>query len=139
MGEAAKRLPSLAYGRILFDHFAKSIHPSLGILHVPSTRDLMERAYQRLEQGFQAPTSAELLLLFSIFAGASVICSPHPLGKMPGPANESIEGDFAAYCRVAMALLDSTRPMPACTAVRQPLFSPCILLPTSSASLECKS
>lgn len=87
----------------------------LGILHIPSTRTLIGQVYNHLDNGIDEITSAELLLLFSIFAGASVVYSPHHLGKMPAP-HEGVQGDFAAYCRIAMALLGTAKPNSACTA-----------------------
>ncbi|KAJ5155748.1 hypothetical protein N7492_008551 [Penicillium capsulatum] len=102
--ELTKKLPPLRQAKVLFEHYALVLHPNIGVLHIPSGRALMENNYQCFLEG-EEPSAADLMLLFSIFAGAALLWSPQLLAKL-NATREEARSAFLAYIRTAMCLLD---------------------------------
>ncbi|KAF7591569.1 hypothetical protein BBP40_001449 [Aspergillus hancockii] len=112
----ARHLPPVAQARILFKHFALTLGPTLGVLHLPSTRELMEQTYQSILKGVQ-PEVANILLLLSIFAGSVLAWTPQlleDLNTRPAEAKTA----FTAYTHLAVLIMDYPESMePSTTAL----------------------
>ncbi|KAG5939472.1 hypothetical protein E4U53_007794 [Claviceps sorghi] len=107
-----KNLPPLDEARILFHHYANTVRPGCGLLHMPSCRDTLEQTYQTLGQKESLPSTESLLLLFSIFAGASFMWSPGLLAQLGSTRAEEARAALASYTRLAMSIIDSNeRPL----------------------------
>lgn len=91
--------------RELFAHFTKSLQPTLGVLHIPSTRDLMEQTYRDIFEG-KEPNLTSLLLLFSILAGAALVWTPQLLETLSATQAEA-EAACTAYTTLATSILDN--------------------------------
>ncbi|KAJ5174464.1 uncharacterized protein N7482_000341 [Penicillium canariense] len=102
--DITRKFPPLRQARELFDHFARTLQPTFGVLHIPSARSLMEATYECLLEG-EEPSAADLMLLFSIFAGAALVWTPQLLEKL-NSTREEAKAAFIAYTRVALAILD---------------------------------
>ncbi|KAJ5579515.1 uncharacterized protein N7459_005500 [Penicillium hispanicum] len=102
--ELTRKLPPLRQARELVNHFASTLQPTVGVLHVPSTRDLVEKIYQSLLEG-EDPSWADLMLLFSIFAGAALAWTPGLLEILNATREEAMAA-FKAYTHYAYAILD---------------------------------
>lgn len=107
IGELTRRLPPLKQAKVLFDHHVHVLHPTIGVLHIPSGRTRMENVYSCLLEG-EEPPAADLMLLFSIFAGASLVWTPQLLDKIHATREEA-RSAFLAYARTAMCVLDHPR------------------------------
>jgi hypothetical protein len=104
MLDISRNLPPLRQARQLFSHFATTLQPTFGVLHIPSTNILMERTYEGLLEG-EAPSAENLMLLFSIFAGAALVWTPQLLVKLQSTREEA-KAAFKAYARLALDILD---------------------------------
>jgi hypothetical protein len=104
MAEAIKQLPPIGQARYMFDHFVKTLQPTFGILHIPSTRSIMEQTYQGMLDGEQ-PTPTNLMLLFSIFSGAALVWSPYILGQLNATQDEA-RAAFNTYSLLATSILE---------------------------------
>ncbi|KAJ5468226.1 hypothetical protein N7475_005978 [Penicillium sp. IBT 31633x] len=104
MIDAIKQLPPIGQARELFDHFVKRLHPTFGILHIPSTRSLMEESYQGMLNGEQ-PSPTNLMLLFSIFSGAALVWSPQLLQTLNATQAEA-RAAFDKYSQLALSILE---------------------------------
>ncbi|OGE58089.1 hypothetical protein PENARI_c001G10343 [Penicillium arizonense] len=102
--EAIKQLPPIGQARHMFDHFVKTLQPTFGILHIPSTRSIMEKTYQGMLDGEQ-PTSTNLMLLFSIFSGAALVWSPYLLRQLNATQDEA-RAAFNTYSLLATSILE---------------------------------
>ncbi|KAJ5137357.1 hypothetical protein N7526_003590 [Penicillium atrosanguineum] len=102
-----RKLPPLRQAKHLFDNFAKVLQPTFGVLHIPSTRILMDRTYQCFLEG-EEPPAADLMLLFAVFAGAALVWTPQLLEKLNATQWEA-KSAFMAYARLALAILDHPR------------------------------
>lgn len=67
----------------------------------------MENAYHCLLEG-EEPPAADLMLLFSIFAGASLVWTPQLLEKLNATREEAYSA-FLSYARTALCVLDHPR------------------------------
>ncbi|RBR08449.1 uncharacterized protein FIESC28_10249 [Fusarium coffeatum] len=89
------QLPPLAKANLLFDHFAVTLHSTLLIANNRKT-----------------PQTDELLLFFSIFAGACMSWTDELLVKVEATKGE-VTSDFDKYFHLAMAMADDSRkPLP---------------------------
>jgi hypothetical protein len=104
MTEAIKQLPPIGQARHMFDHFVKTLQPTFGILHIPSTRSIMEKTYQGMLDGEQ-PTPTNLMLLFSIFSGAALVWSPYLLRQLNATQDEA-RAAFNTYSLLATSILE---------------------------------
>ncbi|KAJ5609070.1 hypothetical protein N7528_009637 [Penicillium herquei] len=102
--ELARKLPPLWQAKELFNHFAAVIQPTIGVLHIPSTRRMIEKIYEGILDG-QQPPAADLMLTFSIFAGAVLGWTPVLLGKLSSTSEEA-QSALISYSRLALAILD---------------------------------
>lgn len=102
--EITKLLPPLHQARELFSHFAATVQPTFGVLHIPTARDIMENTYRCLLEG-EEPNASALLLVFGIFAGSALIWTPQLLQKLATTKSES-KAAFMAYARTALAIID---------------------------------
>lgn len=104
MLDISRNLPPLRQARQLFTHFAATLQPTFGVIHIPSTKSLMERTYEGLLEG-EEPSAENLMLLFSIFAGAALVWTPQLLVKLQS-TREQAKAAFEAYARLALDILD---------------------------------
>ncbi|KAF3387365.1 hypothetical protein F1880_000921 [Penicillium rolfsii] len=104
MLELTRNLPPLRQARHLFNHFATTLQPTFGVLHIPSTESLMERTYESLLEE-ETPSAENLMLLYSIFAGAALVWTPQLLVQLQSTPEET-KAAFKAYARLALDILD---------------------------------
>ncbi|KAE8384763.1 hypothetical protein BDV23DRAFT_176799 [Aspergillus alliaceus] len=114
--ELARHLPPIEEATDLFNHFVATVGSTFGVLHLPSTRELMDQTYQCILAA-REPEISRLLLLFGIFAGSMLSWTPQLLDKLhatPAEANAA----FKAYASLAVSIVDHPRPMePSTTAL----------------------
>lgn len=99
------KLPPLDEARLLFDHFSLALHPTFGVLHLPSTRTTMEETFHRASNGDTEICMANILMLFSIFAGAALSWTTQFLSKLRALRKEA-RAAFKMYARLAMSILE---------------------------------
>ena len=109
MAYLIKQLPPLRQARELFEHFATVLHPIFNVLHLPSSRALLEEMYQKLLNGQEHQGIANLLMLFSIFAGAALAWTPQML-KHLDCTQEAAKAAFTAYTDIGVSTLDNAHP-----------------------------
>jgi hypothetical protein len=95
----------------LFDHFVLALNPSHNILHIPSARDTLNKTYKAIQDNEEGPSRANLLLLFSIFAGASIAWTPELLEALAATP-ENAKAAFKAYAHAAKLVLDGDTSAP---------------------------
>ncbi|KAL4972931.1 hypothetical protein BDW66DRAFT_154277 [Aspergillus desertorum] len=100
----ARCLPPLAQAMELFNHFARCMHPTFGVLHIPSTRALMQQIYQNLLDGDE-PNIAGLALVYAIFAGAALAWTTELLEALHATQDEA-KIAFSTYSHLALSILD---------------------------------
>ncbi|KAL4998930.1 hypothetical protein BDV10DRAFT_184826 [Aspergillus recurvatus] len=100
----ARFLPPLAQAMELFNHFARCMHPTFGVLHIPSTRALMQQIYQNLLDGDE-PNIAGLALVYAIFAGAALAWTTELLEALHATQDEA-KTAFSTYSHLALSILD---------------------------------
>ncbi|KAL5357893.1 hypothetical protein BJX96DRAFT_163378 [Aspergillus floccosus] len=100
-----RSLPPLPQARALFDHFVCCLQPSFGVLHVPSTRALLEQIYQSILDSEEL-NPAGLALLFSIFAGAALAWTPQLLDTLHSN-NEEAKASLNAYVHTVLLIVDT--------------------------------
>ncbi|KAJ5340479.1 hypothetical protein N7541_009603 [Penicillium brevicompactum] len=114
MAKAAGKLPPIGQARELFNHFTNALQPSLGLLHIPSTRLLMEQTYQEMLDGRQ-PSPTTLMLLFSVFSGAALVWSTSLLKRLSATQTEA-RSALHAYSQTALFILEHpTQPIQSST------------------------
>ncbi|PYH45665.1 Zn(II)2Cys6 transcription factor [Aspergillus saccharolyticus JOP 1030-1] len=97
-------LPPIEQARLLFDRFVRAIQPSLGILHIPSVRVLMEETYRDTSEG-KEPNFTVLILLLAIYAGGTIVATPELLESLEATEEKSRTA-FATFMRLAITMLD---------------------------------
>ena len=107
LDDMTRKLPPLRQARELFSHFASTVQPTYGVLHIPSSRKMMEQTYQYILEG-EEPPAADLMLLFSIFAGSALLWTPELLEKLNATRGEA-KAALMAYSRIALSILDHPR------------------------------
>ncbi|KAJ3546194.1 hypothetical protein NM208_g2123 [Fusarium decemcellulare] len=112
------QLPPIDQARQLFEHFTATLHRSLCVLHIPSTRALMERTYELALSGTGDPGLEDILMLFGIFAGAALYWTNN-LVQTLNSTKENAKSAFETYTHLAMSILDNAhRPLtPSTTAL----------------------
>ncbi|KAL4790511.1 hypothetical protein BDV19DRAFT_393992 [Aspergillus venezuelensis] len=111
--EAHPYLPPLHEARELFDHFTMTMHPTMGILHIPSTKVLMEETYQNLSAGITTDQSA-VALLFTIFAGSALSATPELQQRLSARTAHAAAAS-KKYLQLARSAVESLRTTPAST------------------------
>ncbi|KAL4953208.1 hypothetical protein BDW69DRAFT_184715 [Aspergillus filifer] len=111
--EAHMYLPPLPEARELFDHFTMTMHPIMGILHIPSTKQLMKETYKSLSEGITADKSA-VALLFAMFAGSALSATPALLQELRATQDEASAAG-KTYLRIAHSAIESLRTTPPST------------------------
>ncbi|KAL2823802.1 hypothetical protein BDW59DRAFT_148362 [Aspergillus cavernicola] len=112
-GYLAGHLPPISEARELFTHFVATMQPTIGILHIPSTRHLMEQMYQGMLDG-QAPDAATLLLFFGIFAGSALSTTPGLLQKLNSTQAQATAASKAYMC-LSLSIIEDPQQLPAST------------------------
>ncbi|KAK8187514.1 uncharacterized protein BKA78DRAFT_191448 [Phyllosticta capitalensis] len=103
-GRLCDQLPARKHALELFDHFAMIVDCKYRVLHVPSTRILVEETYQGLVEG-QEPDSITLLLLFSIFASSAYFWTKNLSDRLQvGPA--TARNAFNVFSKLAISLVE---------------------------------
>lgn len=97
------QLPSLGQARDLISHFAQTMQQTIAIFHMPSTRILIEQAYDTIGRG-DTPPLDNLLTLFVVFAGAAHACTSQMLEKL-GATEDAARTAFTAYTHLAMQIV----------------------------------
>ncbi|PYI23030.1 hypothetical protein BO99DRAFT_352138 [Aspergillus violaceofuscus CBS 115571] len=97
-------LPPVEQARLLFDQFVRAIQPTLGVLHIPSVRVLMEETYRDISEG-KEPNFTVVTLLLSIYAGSTLVVTSEPLESLKATEKEARTA-FATFTRLAMTMLD---------------------------------
>ncbi|KAH8803694.1 hypothetical protein F5884DRAFT_806245 [Xylogone sp. PMI_703] len=105
----ARYLPPVGEARELFKHFSLTLQPMYGVLHIPSTREMMEQTYEQINQGSKLEMS-NLLLLLSVFAGSALAPNPQLLRILGVTQSEAVEVSNI-YTRLAMFVLDDPQCM----------------------------
>ncbi|KAL4964025.1 Zn(II)2Cys6 transcription factor [Aspergillus stella-maris] len=105
--EVHSYLPPLPEARELFDHFSVTMHPTMGILHISSTKHLLEETYRNLFEGITDDKSA-VALLFTIFAGSALSATPTLLEKLKATQDEASAGG-KTYLNIARSAVESLR------------------------------
>lgn len=131
----ARCLPPLPQAMELFDHFMHAIHPTFGVLHVPSTRALLQQIYQNLLDG-EEPDLAGLALIYSIFTGAALAWANEVLDAI-NATEEDAKVAVTTYSQVALAILDNRRrPVPPSTVALQALSTLAYVLAHADGSSQ---
>lgn len=99
-----RQLPPLHQAKVLFEHFASTVQPTFGVLHIPTARLLMERTYQCMPEG-EEPQASDLMLLFGIFAGSALNWSPRLLEKLT-MTRAGMKAALMTYIRTALGILE---------------------------------
>ena len=107
------------------------VQPATGVLHIPSTRDMMEQAYQSMLES-EEPSIPDLLLLLSIFACAALAWTPRLLAQLKSTQVEA-KVALKAYIRVAISIVNNAhRPLDPSTIALAALSNLAQLLATSN-------
>ncbi|PYH95412.1 hypothetical protein BO71DRAFT_449365 [Aspergillus ellipticus CBS 707.79] len=107
-------LPPWTQARQLFQQFVIVIQPTFGVLHIPTIRALINESYQTMLEGGE-PTPAVMMLLLSIFAGASLVATRELLQTLNATQTEA-NSAFRTYTRLAIAIVDNAlHPIPPST------------------------
>ncbi|KAI8653003.1 hypothetical protein NCS55_01283500 [Fusarium keratoplasticum] len=107
IAQLVAQLPPVNQARKLFDHFASTLQPSLCILHIPSARDILEKTYRIILRGQGEHKIEDLLLLFSIFAGATLSWTKQLLQEL-NATKHNAKYAFETYTHLATTILDDT-------------------------------
>jgi hypothetical protein len=101
-------LPKKEQSIELLDYFAKSLQPTFGVLHIPSTRRLIEQTYADIMVD-KEPNADLVLLLFAICASCALTWMPELLEKM-GVTPSNAKVGFRSYCDLFISFLDALSP-----------------------------
>ncbi|KAF4457256.1 hypothetical protein F53441_820 [Fusarium austroafricanum] len=108
LNDLVSKLPPLEQANTLFDHFVATIHPTFGVLHIPSTKVLMHGTYAIANGGKETPKIENVLLLFSIFAGAALAWTDDLLHKLEA-SKENATLAFECYIENALSIAEDNR------------------------------
>lgn len=87
----------------LCNHFARTVQQTTCIFHMPSTRAVVEKAYDAVSRG-NSPAPEDVLTLFVVFAGAAHSSTPDILQQL-GTTEDGARASFALYTRLAMQMV----------------------------------
>ncbi|KAK8162237.1 putative Zn(II)2Cys6 transcription factor [Phyllosticta citrichinensis] len=103
-GRLCDQLPARKHALELLDHFAMVVDCKYRLLHVPSTRTLVEETYQGLIEGTEPPRTT-LLLLFSIFASSAYFWTKNLSDKLQ-VSLATARNAFNVFSKIAVSLVD---------------------------------
>ncbi|RDW94095.1 fungal specific transcription factor domain-containing protein [Aspergillus mulundensis] len=98
---------------MLFNNFTATMHHAIGILHIPSTRQLMGEAYRGLSTG-KPPDLSVTMLLFAVFA-VSAASPPPALLRSLEPSPEQATQAYQGYLRTARSFVENIEAVSAST------------------------
>ena len=128
-------LPPLTQALELFDHFARCMHPTFAVLHIPSTRTLIHDMYQTIAEGGNVD-SPGLALLFTIFAGAALAWTTEMLDTLHATHQEA-KTAFSTYSTIALHILTNRQHvLPSSTLTLQAISTLCFVLSHSDGSSQ---
>ncbi|KAF5613367.1 uncharacterized protein FTJAE_13934 [Fusarium tjaetaba] len=109
LNHLTSNLPPAHQARLLCEHFIATIQPTFGVLHVPSTRSLV---YSCVGSDKGAVKFDELLMLFSIFAGAALAWTDELLHRLEATKANAVSA-FDCYFQSALSIIEDTgTPLP---------------------------
>ncbi|KAI1036165.1 hypothetical protein LB504_011604 [Fusarium proliferatum] len=109
LNHLTSNLPPAHQAHLLCEHFIDTIQPTFGVLHVPSIRSLV---YSCLGSVKEAPKFDELLMIFSIFAGAALAWTDELLLRL-GATKANAVSAFDCYFHSALSIIeDAHTPLP---------------------------
>ncbi|KAF5980682.1 hypothetical protein FCOIX_4705 [Fusarium coicis] len=109
LNHLTSNLPPAHQARLLCEHFIVTIQPTFGVLHVSSTRSLV---YSCVGSDKEAQKFDELLMLFSIFAGAALAWTDELLYRL-GATKANAVSAFECYFHSALSIIEDTdTPLP---------------------------
>lgn len=103
IGSLLAHLPPRHQGVELCNHFALTVQHTICIFHMPSTRDLIGKAYDTISRG-NSPALEDALTLFVVLAGAAHSSTPDILQQL-GTTEDGARASFALYTRMAMQIV----------------------------------
>ncbi|KAL2862431.1 Zn(II)2Cys6 transcription factor [Aspergillus lucknowensis] len=109
----ATHLPPISEARALLSHFVGRMQPTIGVLHIPSTRNLLEQTYLNVLDD-TAPDPTTLLLLFSIFAGSALVFSPQLLQQLAATPDQA-DAAFKSYMQISQSVMEDSQQVPPST------------------------
>ncbi|KAL5590767.1 hypothetical protein FOBRF1_014324 [Fusarium oxysporum] len=102
LNHLTSNLPPAHQAHLLCEHFVDTIQPTFGVLHVPSIRSLV---YSSVESDKEVPKIDELLMLFSIFAGAALAWTDELLHKLEATKENAVSA-FDCYFHSALSIIE---------------------------------
>ena len=116
------QLPPLNQAVELSNHFTQTVQQTIGILHMPSTLVLIEKAYGTISCG-DIPSLEDVLTIFVVFAGAAYACTQNMLQQL-GVTEDRARTAFTVYNRLAMQIVahPSLAPTTTCLAAMATLL-----------------
>ncbi|KAG9495344.1 hypothetical protein J7337_013585 [Fusarium musae] len=109
LNDLTSNIPPAHQARLLCEHFITTIQPTFGVLHVPSTRSLV---YSCVGSEKEALKIDELLMLFSIFAGAALAWTDELLHNLEATKANAVSA-FDCYFHSALSIVEDTdTPLP---------------------------
>ncbi|KAL4804721.1 hypothetical protein BDV18DRAFT_161811 [Aspergillus unguis] len=111
---AGQCLPPAAQAMELFDHFVRCLHPTFGVLHIPTTRALIQQIYLSHSE----IDLASVALVYSLFAGAALKWTMGLLQTLHA-TQEDAKTASSTYIRMALAIIDQRDSIPASTTMLQ--------------------
>ncbi|KAF5710077.1 hypothetical protein FMUND_9700 [Fusarium mundagurra] len=109
LNHLTSNLPPAHQAHLLCEHFIATIQPTFGVLHVPSTRSLI---YSCVGSDKEAPKLDELLMLFSIFAGAALAWTDELLHGLEATRANAVSA-FDCYFHSALSIIEDPHiPLP---------------------------
>ncbi|KAF5630331.1 hypothetical protein F52700_7353 [Fusarium sp. NRRL 52700] len=104
LNHLASNLPPAQQAHLLCEHFIDTIQPTFGVLHVPSTRSLV---YGSVDSEKQVLKIEEMLMLFSIFAGAALAWTDELLHRLEATKVNAVSA-FDCYFHSALSIIEDT-------------------------------
>ncbi|EWZ33252.1 uncharacterized protein FOBCDRAFT_286891 [Fusarium oxysporum Fo47] len=102
LNHLTSNLPPAHQAHLLCEHFVDTIQPTFGVLHVPSTRSLV---CSSVDSDKEVPKIDELLLLFSIFAGAALAWTDELLHRLEATKENAVSA-FDCYFHSALSIIE---------------------------------
>ncbi|KAI9162737.1 putative transcription factor lepB [Paramyrothecium foliicola] len=104
----SRHLPAKDHLIKLLNHYARSMQPTFGVLHMPSIRGLVEQTYEDITVGKEADAGSVLLLL-AICASCALTWNAELLEEMDVTSADA-KVAFRSYCDLFNTFLDGLLP-----------------------------